>query len=380
MNFAELNAVKIPEGNVASISANGNVIWAATKKITWDDVFASVDAGTYATDFAIGDTAPLDLGSEGLINMQIVAFDTDDLADGSGKAPITWIAKNLLNSKNRINPSMENVYEQQEVDATNNLFENKTYESNTLCYIHFEQPLEGEIAETTTTITSIDVSRIEMSYNCWSSGGNIDIIVNGETVVTGYDSYDTEHLTIPVEVGSTITVVTKCSRLGNGYDANISFYSNYGSFVLTNTCNKVLSNVIVGAREGTGSIGGWEKCEMRSYLKETIKPLIPESVRNAIKEVTKTHNAYDTALAEFTQTTIDDVWIPSASEVLDSGCLYSAIYPDKKSRKKLLNGAANHWFLRDSYDASKTQGVETTGSLYNFYANVQLGIALSFCT
>jgi hypothetical protein len=59
-------------------------------------VFASIKAGTYATDYAIGDMIPLDLGSEGLINMQIAAFDADDLADGSGKAHITWIAKELL--------------------------------------------------------------------------------------------------------------------------------------------------------------------------------------------------------------------------------------------------------------------------------------------
>ena len=45
--------------------------------------------------------------------------------------------------------------------------------------------------------------------------------------------------------------------------------------------------------EGTGTLGGWEKSEIRSYMKETIKPLIPAVVRNAIKEVTKYSRIYN---------------------------------------------------------------------------------------
>lgn len=68
-------------------------------KYSWEGVFASIKAGTYATDYAIGDTVPLDLGTEGVVNMQIVAFDTDVKKDGSGNAPITWISKDLLASR-----------------------------------------------------------------------------------------------------------------------------------------------------------------------------------------------------------------------------------------------------------------------------------------
>lgn len=39
--------------------------------------------------------------------MQIVAFDADELADGSGYAPITWISKQLINSYHRMNPALE---------------------------------------------------------------------------------------------------------------------------------------------------------------------------------------------------------------------------------------------------------------------------------
>lgn len=38
----------------------------------------------------------VDLGTEGSHLFEIVAFDTDDLADGSGKAKITWMSKNIV--------------------------------------------------------------------------------------------------------------------------------------------------------------------------------------------------------------------------------------------------------------------------------------------
>ncbi len=47
--------------------------------------------------------------TEGIVEMQIVAFDADELADGSGKAAITWISKQLLNSDHRMNPKMEKI-------------------------------------------------------------------------------------------------------------------------------------------------------------------------------------------------------------------------------------------------------------------------------
>lgn len=180
MNLSNVKSIVLPEGNVSGIAIGGANVWSAVKKdkYTWDAVFASIDAGTYATDYAIGDTVPLDLGSEGVVNMQIAAFDADDKADGSGKAPISWISKELLKSEHRINPA----------------------------------------------------------------------------------------------------------RVAN----------DDGTY-----------------QEGTGSIGGWEKCEMRTYLNDTIKPLIPESVRNRIATVSKVSFAYDTTGSNVKQTTQDSVWIPS---------------------------------------------------------------------
>ena len=63
---------------------------------SWEDIIASVNDGTYKSKYKIGDTKSMDLGSEGVVEMQIAAFDADELADGSGTAAITWISKQLL--------------------------------------------------------------------------------------------------------------------------------------------------------------------------------------------------------------------------------------------------------------------------------------------
>ena len=218
-------------------------------KYTWEGVFASIDKGTYATDYAIGDTVPLDLGSEGLINMQIVAFDTDDLADGSGKAPITWIAKELLATKHRANPS----------------------------------------------------------------------------IVTNDD----------------------------------------GTY-----------------QEGTGNIGGWEKCEMRTYLKETIKPLLPDTVRSAIKEVTKQQKAFNTNNAVFAQTTNDDIWLPEYNEIFNSSSPYNAMFPDTASTQKKIVGDADksQWWLRSASLSDRFNCVLKYGGNSNDPVTNSNGVCLCFCT
>ena len=70
---------------------------------SWEDIIAAVEDGTYLDKYKIGDTKKLNLGEEGVIEMELVAFDADELADGSGKASMTWIAKDLLNTEYPMN-------------------------------------------------------------------------------------------------------------------------------------------------------------------------------------------------------------------------------------------------------------------------------------
>lgn len=72
---------------------------------SWTSVALAIADGSYKDVYKIGDLVPLDLGTEGEVNMQIAAFDADELADGSGTAPITWISKEFLKTERRMNPS-----------------------------------------------------------------------------------------------------------------------------------------------------------------------------------------------------------------------------------------------------------------------------------
>lgn len=72
----------------------------------WATIMSACADGSYIQKYKVGDWKPLDLGDEGTVNMQIVARDTDVLADGSGTAAVTWIAKELLSTKKRMNPSL----------------------------------------------------------------------------------------------------------------------------------------------------------------------------------------------------------------------------------------------------------------------------------
>ncbi len=77
-------------------------------ELTWDQVIASTKTGKYKT-FTVGDMKELDLGTEGIVHMQIVGIDVDDLADGSGKAPLTFISKELLATPHAVNSTNTNV-------------------------------------------------------------------------------------------------------------------------------------------------------------------------------------------------------------------------------------------------------------------------------
>ena len=75
---------------------------------SWEQIFANIQNGTYKTKYNIGDTKKLDVGSEGTVSMQIVAFDSDELADSSGMAPITWMSLQLLKTNRQMKTSSSN--------------------------------------------------------------------------------------------------------------------------------------------------------------------------------------------------------------------------------------------------------------------------------
>lgn len=230
-----------------------------TDPYSWAAVAKCIGNGSYASVYKVGDLVPLDLGSGGLVNMQIAAFDADDLADGSGKAPISWISKELLKTNRKMNPALESTTDE-----------------------------------------------------------------NGATVYT----------------------------------------------------------------EGTGAIGGWEKCEMRTYLRDTIKPLIPSEVQAMIKTVTKYSNGFDTnGTKVIAAASEDDVWIPSKYEVDRSesyestGVNYRYLFVNAESKLKKRNTTYATWWYRTAYSTNEYigHGNEVNKGIIAKSTSLN-GIALGFCT
>lgn len=223
---------------------------------TWEGVAANIDAGTYASVYSLGDCVELDIGSEGQVNMEIVAIDVDTLADGSGTAPISWISKELLTTSCKMNPSL----------VTN---DDGTYQ------------------------------------------------------------------------------------------------------------------------EGTGSIGGWDKCEMRTYLNDTILPLISADVQAMIKPVTKYSDSYNTAgTAVNSVATVDSVWIPSRREAFGgtnyetTGATYTGLFTANSARIKCKVGSTSttYWWLRSANSLERFYSVYISGAVNNAIADGFYGVALGFCT
>ena len=102
-------------GDLGNDRANGSagvclgfVLSSETLADSWEAISSAIGDGSYRTKYSVGDTKRLDLGDEGNILMQIAAMDTDALADGSGTAAITWVAKQLLVTSKQMNTTSTN--------------------------------------------------------------------------------------------------------------------------------------------------------------------------------------------------------------------------------------------------------------------------------
>lgn len=77
---------------------------------SWEDIVRICNAGKAESTFNLGDTRDIDLslpdGTTLTVPMQIVGFDHDDLADGSGKAAISLISVPFIKASNFNDSSM----------------------------------------------------------------------------------------------------------------------------------------------------------------------------------------------------------------------------------------------------------------------------------
>ena len=237
---AEIERLKANASQLPQMLSDKELV---VKEITdsWEEIIKSINNGTYRYKYQIGNYKPLSFGKFGTVNMQIAAFDADELADGSGKAPVTWVSKEIL-TKRRMNVK--------------------------------------------------------------------------------------------------------------------------------------------------NAVGGWEYSEMRKFLEDEIRPLIPEKVRNAIKTVKKyTYTSdYKNGREQENGITEDALWIPSKQEILGnfsdyeaSAVYYNVLFSDDALRVKTYNKNAAWWWLRSDYYGNGFSGVYMDGSNYYYSAYGTGGLVLGFC-
>ena len=364
---------------------------------TWAEIIQHVQLGDYATRYSVGDTMSLNLGSEGYINMQIVAFDTDDKADGSGKAPITWIAEHVLETSHRMNPALETNYV---YPSGKSFVRNSTSTSNT-GYNQWKSQnayTANNTAKITFTVTAVATGTLRLKYvtgtaaNCATTLkiDGTDVITSYSTSVQNYDlaitagtqyviEYETTRLN---DTNSTDTYIKLCNTSDSGKNADVSALVTQDSVVIADCAVRTIDSYTTG----TGAIGGYAASEMRTYIQETIKPLIPQEVLAAIKPVTKYTRNYNTAGTSVNDvTSTEDVWIPSRREMFtgaeSQGPTYTSFFTSNADRVKKKAGAssASWWWLRSANNYYYFNGVTTSGDWNYLIASSASGVVVGFC-
>ena len=361
----------------------------------WATIVSKINAGT--ADYGVGNYKPLDLGTEGIVNMQIVGKNASELASGGGTAMYDWLSMELLTTSKRMNPSSVTNYKFEEDESFvrgstsvgssnyNQWNAQNSYTANNTAKITIVATAvtDGTLrlsyvpgAQATHT-TSLKINGTDVVSSYGTSAQNYDLaITNGETYTI---VYETTKLNASV---STNTYVKLCDTSGSGTNANVSALVTQDSVTIENCTVRKFDSY----QSGTGAVGGWIACEMRTYLKETIKPLIPETVRNAIKPVTKYTRNIDTAGSAVNNVvSTEDVWLPSMREMgfngyETSGPKYSAIFKDNASRVKKKVGAASasFWWCRSADGNGYFSGVGGSGNYSSGAAGGSYPLPLGF--
>ena len=139
--------------------------------------------------------------------------------------------------------------------------------------------------------------------------------------------------------------------------------------------------------EGTGTIGGYEESELRSYISNDIFNALPLDLQSAIKEVKKYSKGYDvdgTTVVE--KETIEKLFALSGREVFGgtsyeaNGPVYSNTFPNTSSRiRNKVGASASGWWVRSASSATNALYVYYGGYFNYIIVNYNLGVVLGFC-
>ena len=127
---------------------------------------------------------------------------------------------------------------------------------------------------------------------------------------------------------------------------------------------------------------------MRKFLEDEIRPLIPETVRSAIKTVKKyTYTyRYENGREQKNGITEDALWIPSKQEIFGdfnerevSAVYYNVLFSNNALRVKTYNKNAAWWWFRSANFNYYFYSVTTDGSYRSNGASLTGGVAFGFC-
>lgn len=151
---------------------------------------------------------------------------------------------------------------------------------------------------------------------------------------------------------------------------------------------KDLLNTEHAMNEEATNEGGWPTSDMRAWLRESILPLFPETLRLNISEVRKYSYSYSDG---WTISSSDTIWIPSTREIFGAddaneleGPEYMTTFSLVASRQKQHTDASgpSWWGVRSASDdySDTFNGVTEDGFLWdNDYAINVTGVVVGFC-
>lgn len=233
--------------------------------------------------------------------------------------------------------------------------------------------------------TDIYVSWYHVISDTWAQ---INAAGQNGTYSTKYNIGDIVAVDFGTEGSTYAMLVAKdADELADGSGNAKMTFINVDIFTTSHRWNPSRTGSSGAYDEGTGTIGGYDKSELKSYIMETIVPLAPTDLVNVVKSVKKYTRTFNTAGSEVNNVVTNETfWAPSRYEVNlgsgeTSGPVYSTAFPDNASRIKHKVGATSacSWWLRSAYNISYAYYVISDGSNNYISVNNYYGVVLGFC-
>jgi hypothetical protein len=134
------------------------------------------------------------------------------------------------------------------------------------------------------------------------------------------------------------------------------------------------------------TVGGWDSCELRAYLRETVWAALPTDLQAVIKNVNK--RAIKGGNFNTIITSVDNLFLLSEIEVLGAitysyageGTKYAKFTTSATCIKK-INGTNGHWWCRSPYPSNNSSfaNISNNGGAYGSNVTTQNGVACCFC-